>query len=306
MSALTGVNPELAVGTTAVSPTDAPPPSDAPFVRIRPTGRWQVFHFADVWAYRELLVFLVWRDVKVRYRQTALGMAWAILQPVLMMVAFTVFFGKLAGLPSGGVPYPLFAFAGLIPWLFFAAAVSTAGNSVVGSERLVTKIYFPRIVIPFAAVGAAVVDFLIAFVVFVLVAVGYAVAGHPIPLGWSLLLGPVAYALIVAAGLGVGTGLAALNVKYRDFKYVIPFLVQFWMFATPTVYMQPATDPDGLLGWVLWLNPMTGLVGTFRAAFLGLPIPWVQFGVSAAAVVVLFFAGCAYFRRVEGEFADVI
>ncbi len=306
MSALTGVDLELPVGTTAVRPPDAPPSADTPVVRIRPTGRWQVFHFADVWAYRELLVFLVWRDVKVRYRQTALGMAWAILQPVLMMVAFTVFFGRLAGLPSGGVPYPLFAFAGLIPWLFFAAAVSTAGNSVVGSERLVTKIYFPRIVIPFAAVGAAVVDFLIAFVVFVLVAVGYAIAGHPIPLGWSLLLGPVAYAMIVTAGLGVGTGLAALNVKYRDFKYVIPFLVQFWMFATPTVYMQPATEPDGVFGWVLWLNPMTGLVGTFRAAFLGLPVPWVQFGVSAATVVVLFFAGCAYFRRVEGEFADVI
>jgi lipopolysaccharide transport system permease protein len=306
MSALTGVAPELPVGTTAIRPTDSPTLTDAPFVRIRPTGRWQVLHFADVWAYRELLVFLIWRDVKVRYRQTALGMAWAVLQPLLMMVAFTVFFGRLAGLPSGGVPYPLFAFAGLIPWLFFAAAVSNAGNSVVGSERLVTKIYFPRIVIPFAAVGAAVVDFLVAFVVFVLVAVGYAVAGHQVPLGWSLLLGPVAYLFIAVAGLGVGTGLAALNVKYRDFKYVIPFVVQFWMFATPTVYMQPTTEPDGVLSWVLWLNPLTGLIGTFRAAFLGLLVPWSQFGVSAVAVVVLFFAGCGYFRRVEGEFADVI
>jgi lipopolysaccharide transport system permease protein len=306
MSALTGVDSELPASTAAVGPAEATPADAAPHVRIRPTGRWQVLSFADLWAYRELLVFLVWRDVKVRYRQTALGMAWAVLQPVLMMAAFTVFFGKLAGLPTGGVPYPLFAFAGLIPWLFFAAAVSTAGNSVVGSERLVTKIYFPRIVIPFAAVGAAVVDFLIAFVVFVLVAAGYAVAGHPVPLGPSLLLGPVAYLFIVLAGLGVGTALAALNVKYRDFKYVIPFLVQFWMFATPTVYMQPAAEPDSLLSWVLWLNPMTGLIGSFRAAFLGLPVPWVQLAVSAATVTAVFFAGCAYFRKVEGEFADVI
>lgn len=301
MNVLTAVNLE----SPAIPAVDATP-AETPVVRIRPVSRWQVLNFADLWAYRELLVFLVWRDVKVRYRQTALGMAWAVLQPVLMMVAFTVFFGRLAGLPSGGVPYPLFAFAGLIPWMFFAAAVATAGNSVVGSERLVTKIYFPRIVIPFAAVGAAVVDFAVAFVVFVLVAVGYGVAGHPIPLGWSILLGPLAYVFIVIAGLGVGTGLAALNVKYRDFKYVIPFLVQFWMFATPTVYMQTANEPDGVLGWVLWANPLTGLIGGFRAAFLGLPVPWVQLAVSAATVTVLFFAGCAYFRKVEGEFADVI
>lgn len=304
MSALTSAPfPALAPDAEPAAEGNPPP---APFVRIRPVSRWQVLNFADVWAYRELLLFLIWRDVKVRYRQTALGMAWAVLQPVLMMVVFTVFFGRLAGLPSGGLPYPLFAFSGLIPWLFFASAVASAGNSVVGSERLVTKIYFPRIVIPFAAVGAAVVDFLVAFGVFVLVAAGYAVAGYSIPLGWSLLLGPLAYALIVLAGLGVGTGLAALNVKYRDFKYVIPFLVQFWMFATPTVYMQPAETPDGLLGWVTWVNPLAGLIGSFRAAFLGLPIPWGQLGVSAATVVAFFFAGCAYFRKVEGEFADVI
>jgi lipopolysaccharide transport system permease protein len=304
MSALTGLHPLTHTVTVDDVPEGVVPP--LPLVRIRPASTWQVLNFADLWAYRELLLFLIWRDVKVRYRQTALGMAWAIIQPVLMMIVFTVFFGRLAGLPSGGVPYPLFAFAGLIPWLFFAAAVSSAGNSVVGSERLVTKIYFPRIVIPFAAVGAAVIDCFVAFTVFVLVAIGYAVAGHSIPFGWSMLLGPVVYGCIVFAGLGVGTGLAALNVKYRDFKYVIPFLVQFWMFATPTVYMQPDQQAGGVLGWVLWANPMSGLIGSFRAAFLGLPIEWGQLAVAVAASVAVFFAGCAYFRKVEGEFADVI
>jgi lipopolysaccharide transport system permease protein len=255
----------------------------------------------ELWRYRELLLFLIWRDLKVRYRQTVLGIAWAILQPVLMVVIFTVFFGRLAGLPSAGLPYPLFALAGLLPWLFFAAAVATAGNSVVASERLVTKIYFPRLAIPFAAVGVAAVDFSIAFGILGVLMVWYGV--WP---GAAFLLAVPIVAMIALAGLAFGTGLAALNVRYRDFRYVIPFLVQFWMFATPTVYMQPPEDATGVVSVLIWANPMTGLVGGFRSACLGLPIPWAQLGVSSAAVFVVALMSVVYFRKVEADFADII
>ena len=216
--------------------TDSTP---APIVTlIRPAQGWQLINFGELWQFRELLYFLTWRDVKVRYKQTLLGAAWAILQPLLMMVVFTIFFGRMAGVSSGGVPYPLFAYAGLLPWTFFATAIAAAGNSVVGSERLITKIYFPRLAVPFAAVGAAVVDFLIAFGLLIAMMVYYRVAP-----GWGLLLVPVIFGAILLAALGVGTLLAALNVAYRDFRYVIPFLVQLWMFATPSVYMQVADEP---------------------------------------------------------------
>jgi homopolymeric O-antigen transport system permease protein len=276
-------------------------PNAPPVTIIRPPSGWHLVNVRELWRYRELLFFLVWRDVKIRYKQTVLGVAWAVLQPLLMMAVFTVFFGRLAGLPTGGVPYPLFAFAGLLPWMFFSASLAAAGNSVVASERLITKIYFPRLAVPFAAVGAAAVDFLIACgLLFVLMA-AYGVAP-----GWSILLAPVMFLFIAIAGLGFGTLLAALNVKYRDFRYVIPFLVQFWMFATPTVYMQPPADADGTLHTVLNLNPLTGLIAAFRAACLGTEVPWGQFAMSAAFVTVVFAAGCLYFRKAEDEFADII
>jgi lipopolysaccharide transport system permease protein len=268
---------------------------------VRPPSGWHLVNVRELYRNRELLFFLVWRDVKIRYKQTVLGVAWAVLQPVMMMAVFTVFFGRLAGLPSGDIPYPLFAFAGLLPWTFFATALSTAGNSVVTNERLITKIYFPRLAVPFAAVGAAMVDFAIAFGLLFVLMLYYGVAP-----GWGLLFAPAVFAFIAIGAAGFGTLLAALNVKYRDFRYVIPFLVQFWMFATPTVYMQPPTGDRDAVQTLLSLNPMTGLIATFRAACLGTEIPWGQFALSSACVVVVFVAGCMYFRKAEDEFADII
>ncbi|MFI5459073.1 MAG: ABC transporter permease [Isosphaerales bacterium] len=298
---------------------------------IRPPQGWQLINVRELWKFRELVYFLTWRDVKVRYKQTVLGAAWAILQPLLMMVVFTIFFGRMAGVSSGDLPYPLFAYAGLLPWTFFATAIATAGNSVVGSERLITKIYFPRLAVPFAAVGAAIVDFLIAFGLLIAMMVYYRV-----PPGWGLLLVPAIFGSILLAALGVGTLLAALNVAYRDFRYVIPFLVQVWMFATPSVYMQVADEspvvasrlasppagaptsrpPDAgeagkrplspAVRAALALNPITGLIGAFRAAVLGGPIPWADLATSSVFSLLAFFVGCFYFRRVEDTFADII
>jgi lipopolysaccharide transport system permease protein len=311
---------------------------------IEPPGKWQFVDLGELWRFRELLGFLVWRDVKVRYKQTVLGAAWAVLQPLLTMIVFSIVFGRMAGVPSGGVPYPLFALAGLLPWTFFATAVANAGNSVVGSERLITKIYFPRLAVPFAAVGAAAVDFAVALGLLFALMVWYGVLPGP-----GLVLAPLIFALVLLAALGIGALLAALNVAYRDFRYVIPFLVQLWMFATPSVYMDvsaataplpPATHPTpppstpmpaatdaarvrsqpaasvpasqrggpgrGLLRTLLALNPMDGLIGSFRAAVLGGAIPWRRLGGSTAAVAGLLVAGCLYFRRVEDSFADII
>lgn len=295
-------------------------PGDALTVITPPTGRSFV-NVAELWRFRDLLYFLAWRDVKVRYKQTALGVAWAVLQPAMMMVVFTLFFARLAGVSSGGVPYPLFAYAGLLPWTFFSTAVAAAGNSVIGSERIITKIYFPRLAIPFAAVGASVIDFLIALGLLGGMMIYYGVKPGP-----GVWLAPLIYGLIVLSAVGVGTLLSALNVSYRDFRYVIPFLLQVWMFATPTVYMQvdptapkpepaltahadaPSTGlaPTGAVRAALALNPMTGLVGAFRAAVLGGPIPWTGLAGSSLCACGFFVAGCLYFRRVEDRFADII
>jgi lipopolysaccharide transport system permease protein len=273
---------------------------------IEPPRGWQLVNVRELWRYRELLYFLTWRDVKVRYKQTLLGAAWAVLQPGLMMVVFTIFFGKMAKVPAGDLPYPIFVFAGLLPWTFFATAIANAGNSVVGSERLITKIYFPRLAVPFASVGAALVDFAIAFGLLVLMMLWYHVMPTP-----KLLLLPAMVVVLTLAALGVGTLLAALNVAYRDFRYVIPFLVQVWMFATPSVYMSvnpAATDgrTRGVAHYLLALNPMTGLISAFRGAVLNGPIPWLQAGVATGLTIAVFVGGCLYFRRVEDSFADMI
>jgi lipopolysaccharide transport system permease protein len=304
--------------------------SSGVLTRIRPARGWQWINFGELWQFRELIYFLTWRDVKVRYKQTALGAAWAILQPLMMMLVFTIFFGRMAGVSSGDLPYPLFAYAGLLPWTFFATAIAAAGNSVVGSERLITKIFFPRLAVPFAAVGAAVVDFVIAFGLLIAMMAYY----HVRP-GWGMLFTPLVFGSTLLAALGIGALLAALNVAYRDFRYVIPFLVQVWMFATPSIYMQvtdgstpfprrPASDPSApasaptdaigtrplpvspLLRSALALNPMTGLIGAFRAAVLGKAIPWGQYVCSSVCSVLAFVIGCLYFRRVEDNFADII
>jgi homopolymeric O-antigen transport system permease protein len=282
------------------SATDSAQLAEMPKTVIEPPQRWQLINAKELWQYRELLGFLTWRDVKVRYKQTLLGASWAILQPAMMMIVFTVFFGRMAQVPTGDVPYPLFVYAGLLPWTFFATAIANAGNSVVGSERLITKIYFPRLTIPFASVGAAVVDFCCAMSLMALLMIWYGVAP-----GLNLFAVPLIFGLIAIAALGVGTLLAALNVAYRDFRYVIPFLVQIWMFATPTVYMQPDSD----LGWmqtVLSLNPLTSLVGAFRDAMLGNELAWSEIAIAGAAAVAMFIFGCLYFRKVEDSFADII
>jgi lipopolysaccharide transport system permease protein len=268
---------------------------------IEPPRGWQLVNVRELWRFRELIYFLAWRDVKVRYKQTLLGAAWAVLQPALMMVVFTIFFSRMAGMSSGDLPYPLFAFAGLLPWTFFATAITNGGNSVVGSERLITKIYFPRLAVPFASVGAATVDFAIAFGILLLLMPFWGI--------WptaKLLLVPAIFLIILLAALGLGTLLAALNVNYRDFRYVLPFMVQLGMFATPTVYMQPSSNETGLRGLLMVANPMTSLIAAFRAAVLGGDIPWNSVGISVAVSVGLFLAGCLYFRRVEDGFADNI
>lgn len=292
-----------------ISATDSPaqagaegfPSTAAGLTVVEPPIGWQVINVRELWKARELIFFLAWRDVKVRYKQTALGAAWAVLQPLMMMVVFSIFFGRMAGVPSGGVPYPLFVLVGLLPWTFFAAAVTAAGNSVVGSERLITKIYFPRLAVPLASVGASAVDFAVACALLGAMMAWYGVAPGP-----GLLLAPVAFGLIATLALGLGTLLAALNVAYRDFKYMIPFLMQIGMFATPTVYMDPSAAARGRYAWLLAINPMTTLVATFRAAVLGGPIAWGSLALAAAASGLAFLLGCLYFRRVEDSFADVI
>lgn len=280
---------------------DADEKEDAPVTCIDPPSGWEWVRFRELWQHRELLYFLVWRDVKVRYKQTVLGVAWGLLQPLMMMLVFTIFFGRMAGFATGDVPYPLFAFAGVLPWIFFSTALLNAGNSVIGSERLISKIYFPRLLIPFAAVGAAAFDFLVAFGLLLGMMAVYQVWPT-----WHLLFAPLVFALILLASLGFGSVLAALNVRYRDFRYVIPFCTQFWMFATPTVYMQPKAAQSGLTDWALKLNPLTSLIGAFRAACLGTPIDWPGLALSYALVVLVFLAGCFFYRRAEALFADII
>ncbi len=276
---------------------------------IRPSSGWQFLDIRQLWQFRDLIYFLIWRDVKVRYKQTVLGVAWAVLQPTLMMIVFTIFFRNLASVSSGDLPYPVFVFAGLLPWTFFATGLTSGGNSVVGSEQLITKIYFPRLAVPFAAVGAALVDFAISFVLLLVLMASFGV--WP---GWSILLAAPVFLLIVLATAGMATLLAALNVKYRDFRYVIPFLVQVWMFATPTIYMElfagaeetgAAAGASRLHAW-LALNPLTGLVAAFRSAVLGSPMPWDLLASAAVISILLFLAGCLYFRKVEDSFADII
>jgi lipopolysaccharide transport system permease protein len=273
---------------------------------IEPPRGWQLINFGELWRYRELLFFLAWRDVKVRYKQTVLGAAWAILQPAMMMVVFVIFFGRLAGVSTGGVPGPLFYLSGLLPWFFFSTAVTQASNSVVVSERLITKIYFPRLAVPFAAVGAAAVDFLVASMLLAVVTLGYVVAGKcPMP-GWQLLLAPFTCAIMALFAAGLGTLLAALNVAYRDFRYIIPFFIQIGMFATPTIYMQPKGDEGPMVQFLLVANPMTSLVAAFRASAIGGSVPWMGLGIALMASAVVFVLGCLYFRKIEDRFADII
>jgi len=266
---------------------------------IEPKGALKALQWKELWQYRELLRFLTVRDIKVRYKQTVLGGLWAILQPFMSMVVFTIFFGMLAKVPSDGLPYPIFVYTALLPWQFFSNGISNAGNSLVASSHLISKVYFPRIFIPAASLGAGLLDFLIAFVILIAMMFYYGI--YP---GLGILLMPVLLLGVAATALGVGMILSALNVAYRDFRYVIPFLVQFWLFATPVIY--PASIvPEGWR-WLINLNPMAGFISAFRASLLGTPIPWNDLLISGVVGVGLFALGIAYFTRMERRFADII
>jgi lipopolysaccharide transport system permease protein len=272
-----------------------PPPT----LVIRPASPWSL-GLAEVWDYRELLYFLSWRDVKVRYRQTLFGAAWAILQPFLLMVVFTVFLGHLARVGSQGLPYPIFSYTALVPWALFSAALTGAATSVVGSGTLVSKIYFPRLVLPVAAVGSYLVDFVIAFALLVGMMVYYGI--YP---NWHVVTLPAFVLLAIAAALAVGIGLGALNVRYRDVRFAIPFVVQLWLFASPIAYSASQVPEQWRL--VYALNPMVGVVEGFRWALLGVGRPpGGMVAVSAAATIAVLVGSVLYFRRMEGGFADVI
>jgi lipopolysaccharide transport system permease protein len=273
---------------------------DLPETVIERKRGWHLVDLPELWRYRELLAFLVWRDVKVRYKQTVLGVAWAVLQPLATMAVFVGFLGRVAAAPEGAMPYPLFVFAGLLPWTFFSNAVSAASQSVVGNQNLVTKVYFPRLVIPISAAGASLVDFAVSLGMLAILMFVYRV----LP-GTGVLAVPFILLLLGTAAVGVGTLLAALTVAYRDFRYVVPFGVQLWMFATPTIYLQADALGERARA-LLPLNPAYGLISAFRQALLGQPIDTYALAVSGTVSVALLIVGSHYFRRVERGFADII
>ncbi|HKG62190.1 MAG TPA: ABC transporter permease [Pyrinomonadaceae bacterium] len=270
-----------------------------PLVVIKPSKRWSIVSLKDIWAYRELLFFLTWRDVKVRYKQTALGAAWAILQPLFMMIIFTIFFGRLAGVASAGIPYPLFALAGLVPWTFFANAITASGNSLVGSANLITKVYFPRLIVPAAAMMAGLVDFLLAFLMLVVLMFYYRVTPTV-----QILFLPVLILLTALFSLGVGTWMSALNVKYRDVRFALPFLIQLWLFVSSVIL--PSTSIPQKWRWLIMLNPMSGIIEGYRAALFGLPFDWPALGIASALTIVVLLYAIYAFGRVERSFADII
>lgn len=266
---------------------------------IRPAGSWASLQLRELWEYRELLYFLTWRDIKVRYKQTALGATWAVLQPFTTMVVFSIF-GRLAGISSDGLPYPVFTFCALLPWQLFAHALTESGNSLVAGQNLITKVYFPRLVIPFAPVLAGLVDFAISFGILILMMAYYGI----VPTAMVVTL-PLFILLALGAALSVGLWLSALNVKYRDVRYTIPFLTQLWLFATPVAY--PASYVPANLRALYGLNPMAGVVEGFRWALLGSAgVSFSLLAVSSGVVLVLFATGLYYFRRMEETFADVV
>lgn len=289
---------EAVGGRVTTRPTDDG--ATVSVVRIRASRGWVSLRIRELWDYRELLYFLVWRDIKVRYRQTVLGIAWAVIQPFLTMVVFSVFFGRLARVPSDGVPYPIFTFAGLVPWAFFANGLSQASNSVVGSAALVQKVYFPRLVLPIATVFTGIIDFAIAFVVLLGLMGYYGLA----PTRHAIWL-PLLLLLALVTSLGVGLWLAALNVAYRDVKHAVPFLTQFWLFATPIAY--PSTMLAEPWRTVYGFNPMVGVVEGFRWALLRTnTAPGPQVVVSAIVGLAVLAGGLFCFRRMERTFADLV
>ena len=284
---------------TRVANLETPQLPNEPLVTIEANRAWSISELHDLWAFRELLYFLTWRDVKVRYKQTELGIAWAIIQPLLTMLIFTLFFGRLAGVPSDNVPYPIFAYAGLLPWTFFANAIANSGNSLVGSANLITKVYFPRMIIPGAAVAAGLVDFAIGFVILVVLMFYYGIA-----FGWGLLMLLPLVLLTTLLATGMGMWLSGLNVKYRDVRFALPFLIQLWMFVSPVIY--PSSFLPAKFRWLLWLNPMTGIIEGYRSSLFGLHFNWSALATSATITFLLLGYAAYSFRRMEKSFADIV
>ena len=285
---------------TASETTILPSP---PIVRITPPSGWWAIPFSELWEYRELVYFFVWRDIKIRYKQTAIGAAWAVLQPFLTMLIFSLFFGALAHIPSQGLPYPIFYYSALLPWMYFAASLQNATNTIVENQRVITKVYFPRLALPISAVLSGLVDFAISFLMFVAMMAYYHI--HPT---LAVLWMPVFLLMAVLTALGMGLWLSALNAIYRDVRYVVPFLVQFWMFASPVVY------PSSLVSakwpkwaWLYGLNPMVGVIEGFRWSLTGHgDAPGRLVLISSGVVLVVLLSGLAYFQRMETTIADVV
>jgi lipopolysaccharide transport system permease protein len=271
----------------------------APLRVIEPQSGWMPIGTRELWDYRELLGFLVWRDLKVRYKQTVLGAAWAILQPLTTMGVFAVLFGRWAHMPSDGVPYPVFAFAALLPWTFFANAVTGAANSLVGNTHLISKVYFPRLLVSLSVVATSAVDFAVAFTAMIAMLVFYRVG---ISAAWLAV--PLMAVLLVLAAAGVGSWLAALCGIYRDVRYVVPLMLQLWMFASPVIY--PVSIVPARWRALYFLNPLVGVIDGFRSAVLGLPLQWTAIAASAVVSSLLAWIGLSYFRRVERRVADLL
>jgi len=272
-----------------------------PFLRIQPTQGWISLKLHELVEYRELLYFLTWRDIKVRYKQTVLGVAWAVIQPFMTMIVFSLFFGRLAGVPSDGIPYPIFSYAALVPWTFFSNGLTQSSNSLVTSANLITKIYFPRLVIPIASIISGGIDFVLAFIVLIGMMLFYGI----VPTANVIWL-PFFVLLAFTTSLGVGLWLSAMNVQFRDVRYTVPFLTQFWMFATPIAYPSSLIEND-LLRAIYGINPMAGVVEGFRWALLGTDTaPGATIIISTLAAIVLLVSGAFYFKRVEKSFADVV
>ena len=272
---------------------------NVPVTIIQARKGWLAINWTELWHYRELLFFLTWRDIKVRYKQTVLGAAWAVIQPLFSMVIFSIIFGNFAKIPSDGLPYPIFVYAGLLPWTFFANSVSQSSLSLVAQANLLTKVYFPRLYIPTASIGVSLVDFTVSLAVYAGIMLWY---GH-LP-GAGVLLLPLMILLMFLAAAGMGYLLSSVTILYRDFRHIIPFLMQVWMFASPVIY-PPSLLPDKYQ-WLLGLNPMTGIIGGFRSALLNRPFDWPALGISAAMSGGLLFLGLCNFRRTERRFADIV
>ncbi|HTX14935.1 MAG TPA: ABC transporter permease [Candidatus Baltobacteraceae bacterium] len=284
----------------ATTPVEITAPRRAITLRITPPNRWWVFPFKELWDSRDLLYFFVWRDIKVRYKQTAIGAAWAVLQPFLTMLVFSLFFGKLAHIPSEGLPYPIFYYSALLPWVYFATALQNATSAIVDNQRMITKVYFPRLTLPLSSVLAGLVDFGISFLMFVAMMLYYGI--RP---GVNALWLPAFLLLAVLTALGVGLWLSALNAIYRDVKYVMPFLIQFWMFASPVAY--PSSIVPAKWRWLYGLNPMAGVIEGFRWSLAGHGNPPGRLlFVSAAAVILVVVSGVAYFQKMDTTIADVV